>query len=119
MLEFVEAELPRDGKSDARVELRRARDSLIRAEAEAMSGLFLSAVEMIRESVGSSKRLHHRDKSRAGEATGKCAEFFHCAGSEEMPREDVEVTWQALNPVRTMLRSRGKRADCTRRRVVE
>ena len=35
MLESVEAELPRDGKSEARVELRRARDSLIRAEAEA------------------------------------------------------------------------------------
>jgi hypothetical protein len=47
VLELVEAEPPREGKSEARVALRRARDSLIRAEAEAMFGLSFRAVEMI------------------------------------------------------------------------
>lgn len=69
-VEFVETEPPSDGNSEARVALRRARDSLIRAEAEAMSGLFLKALEMMRQSDGSSKRAHQRARSRDGEATG-------------------------------------------------
>ena len=113
MLEFVEAELLRDGKSDAPVELRRARDSLIRAEAEAMSGLFLRAIEIMRESVGSSKRFHHRDRSREGEATGKWAEFFHSAGIGKLTCKEVGETRHALNPMRIMLKWRGNRVNCT------
>lgn len=116
---FVAAEPPSEGNSDARLALRRARDSLIRAEAEAMSGLFCRALEMRRESDGSSKRLHQRERSRVGEAAGKWPEFFQSAGSGSPACEDGEVTRQALKPMRMMLECKKNRADCTVRRIGE
>lgn len=113
VVEFVEAEPLREGKSEARVASRRARDSLIRAEADAISGLFFRAFEMRRESVGSSKRLHHRERSRVAEATGKWTEFFHCGGKENSACERSGVTPQLLKLMSAALRNRKNRAECT------
>src|SRR5688572_23173485 len=102
-LELPDAEPVREGKSEAASESRWARDSRMRAAAEAMSGLFCNAPEMMRLSVGSSKRFHQRERSLDGEATGKCAAFFQSAGSDICLRPSVEFAPQPLKPIRAKL----------------
>ena len=97
------------GKSEALSAFRRARDSLMRADADAMSGLFFSASEMMRERVGSSKRFHQRERSRVGEATGKWEAFFQSAGREIFCLVKDEGPAQALNPAKARLGRRKNR----------
>ena len=109
LLPLADAAPRRVGKSKAISASRRDRASRMRAEADAMSGLFPRASEMMRLRPGSSKRFHQRERSRAGEATGNPAAFFQSAGMEGSPRIETERTPQPLNPMKTKLESRTRR----------
>jgi hypothetical protein len=80
-VEFVPVEPVKLGNSVLASLWRLARASRTRAEADARSRLFANAVPTNFVSTGSSNRLHQRERSRSGEATGKPAAFFQSAGS--------------------------------------
>ena len=61
------------------------------------------AVEMIRDSVGSSKRFHHRERSRDGDATGKFPAFFQSAGNAKFSLAPGTGGAQPVNPASSRL----------------
>jgi len=94
------------GKREAATAVRRARDSRTLEEAEARSGLFARAMEIMRVKVGSLKRLHQRVRSRLGSATGKPWAFFQSAGTETGRLLPMESTAQPLKPRKAKLENR-------------
>ena len=58
---------------------------------------------MIRDSVGSSKRFHHCERSRDGDATGKFAAFFQSPGTDRFSLTPGTGSAQLDNPANRRL----------------
>jgi hypothetical protein len=76
-----------------------------------MSGLFARPSEITRESTGSLKRLHQRERSFDGEVEGKPAAFLQFAGRSGFGFDGAGPREQAVNVIVTRLADVMRRAS--------